>query len=198
MLRSIRANFLKTPATALLAPHSTTPPPQNQKKAHRHGLRAAAEARLPPAHVAGDQLHHRVRAHRPNGALRPGVYLRRPCRHRVGLVRARRAGPWSMEPAGWLGVLCVCVCFAKRATREQRALQIPAPSRPFPSAPHNRPICVTFTMAIAAALAELCSAYPAAGGVYYWSWAVAPRKSRGLWAWITLWLNLTGLVSKAA
>ncbi|KAI8468100.1 MAG: amino acid permease-domain-containing protein [Monoraphidium minutum] len=56
------------------------------------------------------------------------------------------------------------------------------------------PICVAFTTCIAAALAELCSAYPAAGGVYYWSWSVAPRRFRGLAAWLTLWLNLIGLV----
>lgn len=49
------------------------------------------------------------------------------------------------------------------------------------------PLCVLFTTCIALALAELCSAYPAAGGVYFWAWAVSPPSWRGLASWLTLW-----------
>ncbi|GBF90646.1 amino-acid permease BAT1-like protein [Raphidocelis subcapitata] len=60
------------------------------------------------------------------------------------------------------------------------------------------PICVAFTTCIAAALGELCSAYPTSGGVYFWSYAVAPKSCRALAAWLTLWFNLTGLVGVEA
>ena len=60
------------------------------------------------------------------------------------------------------------------------------------------PVCVALTTTVAMALAELASAMPTAGGVYFWAWAVAPRRARALAAWLTLWFNFIGLVGVQA
>src|SRR6266540_2439680 len=49
-------------------------------------------------------------------------------------------------------------------------------------------ILVTF---VALAMAEICSSYPTAGGLYYWSAKVAPRNGPA-WSWFTGWFNLLG------
>src|SRR5438093_9982174 len=49
-------------------------------------------------------------------------------------------------------------------------------------------ILVTF---VALAMAEICSSYPTAGGLYYWSAKVAPKNGPA-WAWFTGWFNLLG------
>ena len=47
---------------------------------------------------------------------------------------------------------------------------------------------------IAATMAELASAYPTAGGLYYW----ASKLRNKDWGWWTAWLNLGGQVSIVA
>lgn len=46
--------------------------------------------------------------------------------------------------------------------------------------------------AIAASLAEICSVYPTAGGVYYWSALLSDPKWAPIASWITGWLTLVG------
>ncbi len=50
------------------------------------------------------------------------------------------------------------------------------------------PLITVFVLCIAAAMAELASAYPTAGGLYYW----ASRMKNKNWGWWTAWLNLIG------
>lgn len=56
------------------------------------------------------------------------------------------------------------------------------------------PIASLFTLCVAASMAELSSAYPTAGGLYYWSYRLGGRG----WAWITAWLNMIGQITIAA
>jgi amino acid transporter len=56
------------------------------------------------------------------------------------------------------------------------------------------PIVSLFTLLIAAAMAEIASAYPTAGGLYYWASRLGSRH----WGWWTAWLNLGGLVTAVA
>lgn len=46
--------------------------------------------------------------------------------------------------------------------------------------------------AIAASLAEICSVYPTAGGVYYWAALLSSPKWAPIASWITGWLTLVG------
>ncbi len=55
-------------------------------------------------------------------------------------------------------------------------------------------ILVTF---VALAMAEICSSFPTAGGLYYWAAKVAPRHGPA-WAWFTGWFNLLGQVAVTA
>ena len=50
------------------------------------------------------------------------------------------------------------------------------------------PLITIFVLAIAASMAELASAYPTAGGLYYW----ASKMRNKDWGWWTAWLNLIG------
>ena len=50
------------------------------------------------------------------------------------------------------------------------------------------PLITLFVLAIAASMAELASAYPTAGGLYYW----ASKMKNKDWGWWTAWLNLIG------
>jgi amino acid transporter len=49
-------------------------------------------------------------------------------------------------------------------------------------------IMVTF---VALSMAEICSSYPTAGGLYYWAAKVAPTNGAA-WSWFTGWFNLLG------
>src|SRR5450432_2716721 len=49
-------------------------------------------------------------------------------------------------------------------------------------------LCVAFSMS------ELASAYPTAGGIYYW----ASRLGGPGWGWFTGWFNLIGLIAVVA
>jgi amino acid transporter len=50
------------------------------------------------------------------------------------------------------------------------------------------PLVTVFVVAIAASMAEVASAYPTAGGLYYW----ASKMKNKNWGWWTAWLNLIG------
>ena len=50
------------------------------------------------------------------------------------------------------------------------------------------PLVTVFVLTIAASMAEIASAYPTAGGLYYWA---SKMKSKN-WGWWTAWLNLIG------
>ncbi len=47
-------------------------------------------------------------------------------------------------------------------------------------------------------MAEICSAYPTAGGLYYWAAKLAPGDSAPIWSWFTGWFNLLGQVAVTA
>jgi amino acid permease (GABA permease) len=48
------------------------------------------------------------------------------------------------------------------------------------------------------AMAEVCSSYPTAGGLYYWAAKLAPGNSGPAWSWFTGWFNLLGQVAVTA
>lgn len=56
------------------------------------------------------------------------------------------------------------------------------------------PLVSVFTLCVAASMAELASAYPTAGGLYYWAFRLGGRG----WAWTTAWLNMLGQVTITA
>lgn len=53
------------------------------------------------------------------------------------------------------------------------------------------------TTIVGLGMAEISSAYPTAGGLYYWSAKLAKR-SPGKWSWFTGWFNLLGQVAATA
>jgi amino acid transporter len=44
-----------------------------------------------------------------------------------------------------------------------------------------------FTMAVGLSMAEICSAYPTSGGLYYWSARLSGRRWAPFASWITGW-----------
>ena len=56
------------------------------------------------------------------------------------------------------------------------------------------PLVSIFTLMIAASMAEIASAYPTAGGLYYWS----SRMKNKDWGWWTAWFNLAGQIAIVA
>src|SRR6266705_2577149 len=50
------------------------------------------------------------------------------------------------------------------------------------------PLVTVFVLFIAASMSEIASAYPTAGGLYYW----ASRMKNKDWGWWTAWFNLIG------
>jgi amino acid transporter len=56
------------------------------------------------------------------------------------------------------------------------------------------PLVSLLTLTIAASMAELASAYPTAGGLYFWAFRLGGRG----WAWTTAWLNMVGQVTITA
>jgi amino acid permease (GABA permease) len=59
------------------------------------------------------------------------------------------------------------------------------------------PIVGAFTLMVGLAMAEVCSSYPTAGGLYYWSAKLARRNSAA-WSWFTGWFNFLGQVAVTA
>ncbi len=54
------------------------------------------------------------------------------------------------------------------------------------------------TTIVGLGMAEVCSSYPTAGGLYYWAARLAPRGSGPAWSWFTGWFNLLGQVAITA
>ena len=59
------------------------------------------------------------------------------------------------------------------------------------------PIVGLFTLTVGLAMAEVCSSFPTAGGLYYWSAKLA-RKNGPAWSWFTGWFNFLGQVAVTA
>src|SRR5215471_12383874 len=56
------------------------------------------------------------------------------------------------------------------------------------------PVVSIFVLVVAASMAELASAYPTAGGLYFWAYRLGGRR----WAWVTAWFNMIGQVTTAS
>ncbi len=56
------------------------------------------------------------------------------------------------------------------------------------------PLICILILAVAVSMSELASAFPTAGGIYYW----ASRLGGPAWGWFTGWFNLIGLVAVVA
>ncbi len=54
-----------------------------------------------------------------------------------------------------------------------------------------------FVVLVGLGMAEVCSSYPTAGGLYYWAAKLA-KKNAPLWAWFCGWFNLLGQVAVTA
>lgn len=59
------------------------------------------------------------------------------------------------------------------------------------------PLVGIFVLCVALAMAEICSAYPTAGGLYFWAGRLATRNKRE-WAWFVGWFNFLGEVAVTA
>ncbi len=59
------------------------------------------------------------------------------------------------------------------------------------------PLVGVFVLCVALAMAEVCSAYPTAGGLYWWAGRLARRGNR-VWAWYVGWFNFLGEVAVTA
>jgi amino acid permease (GABA permease) len=59
------------------------------------------------------------------------------------------------------------------------------------------PLVGIFVTLVGLAMAEVCSSYPTAGGLYYWS-AKLGGKNSAAWSWFTGWFNLLGQVGVTA
>ncbi|KAG0610523.1 hypothetical protein M758_7G072100 [Ceratodon purpureus] len=49
-----------------------------------------------------------------------------------------------------------------------------------------------FTLCVGASMAEICSAYPTSGGLYFWSAQLAGPKWKPFASWVTGWFNVVG------
>ena len=59
------------------------------------------------------------------------------------------------------------------------------------------PVVGIMTLFVGLSMAEVCSSFPTAGGLYYWSAKLAP-KNPAAWAWFTGWFNFLGQVAVTA
>ncbi|MGA5822003.1 amino acid permease [Kitasatospora sp. NPDC094028] len=59
------------------------------------------------------------------------------------------------------------------------------------------PVVGLLTLCVGLAMAEICSSYPTAGGLYYWS-ATLTRSRGPAWSWFTGWFNFLGQVAVTA
>ncbi|OXM70245.1 amino acid permease [Amycolatopsis vastitatis] len=60
------------------------------------------------------------------------------------------------------------------------------------------PLVGVFVVLVGLGMAEVCSSYPTAGGLYYWAAKLAPAKSGPAWSWFTGWFNLIGQIAVTA
>ena len=56
---------------------------------------------------------------------------------------------------------------------------------------------VMVTLIVGLAMAEVCSSFPTAGGLYYWAAKLA-RRNGPAWSWFTGWFNFLGQVAVTA
>ncbi len=56
------------------------------------------------------------------------------------------------------------------------------------------PVATLFTLALAASMGELCSAYPTSGAMYHWASALGGPG----WGWFVAWMNIIGLIAAQA
>ena len=56
------------------------------------------------------------------------------------------------------------------------------------------PVATLFTLALAASMAELCSAYPTSGAMYHWATVLGGAG----WGWFVAWLNIIGCIAAQA
>src|SRR3954467_11081689 len=54
------------------------------------------------------------------------------------------------------------------------------------------PIVGIMVIFVGLAMAEVCSSYPTAGGLYYWAAKLAPERTSAAWSWFTGWCNFLG------
>ncbi len=59
------------------------------------------------------------------------------------------------------------------------------------------PVVGIMTLFVGLAMAEVCSSFPTAGGLYYWSAKLAKR-NQAAWSWFTGWFNFLGQVAVTA
>src|SRR6266566_3756127 len=59
------------------------------------------------------------------------------------------------------------------------------------------PIVGIMTLFVGLSMAEVCSSFPTAGGLYYWSAKLA-RRNGAAWSWFTGWFNFLGQVAVTA
>src|SRR5438309_11597681 len=59
------------------------------------------------------------------------------------------------------------------------------------------PLVGIFVTLVGLAMAEVCSSYPTAGGLYYWAAKLGGNNSAA-WSWFTGWFNLLGQVGVTA
>jgi amino acid permease (GABA permease) len=59
------------------------------------------------------------------------------------------------------------------------------------------PFVGIMTLFVGLAMAEVCSSFPTAGGLYYWSAKLA-RRNAAAWSWFTGWFNFLGQVAVTA
>src|ERR1700730_4669259 len=59
------------------------------------------------------------------------------------------------------------------------------------------PVVGIMVLIVGLAMAEICSSYPTAGGLYYWSAKLAGRNGAA-WSWFTGWFNLLGQIGVTA
>ncbi|QWF80816.1 amino acid permease [Amycolatopsis sp. CA-230715] len=59
------------------------------------------------------------------------------------------------------------------------------------------PLVGVFVILVGLGMAEVCSSFPTAGGLYYWAAKLAPRNGAA-WSWFTGWFNLIGQVAVTA
>ncbi|HEX2820238.1 MAG TPA: amino acid permease [Streptosporangiaceae bacterium] len=60
------------------------------------------------------------------------------------------------------------------------------------------PIVGIMTLFVGLSMAEVCSSFPTAGGLYYWAAKLAPANSGPAWSWFTGWFNFLGQVAITA
>lgn len=60
------------------------------------------------------------------------------------------------------------------------------------------PLVGIMVLFVGMSMAEVCSSYPTAGGLYYWAAKLAPPRSAPAWSWFTGWFNLLGQVAVTA